>query len=104
MLRQLGALLSEQPETRQRSRHLVFVEHALNKMGQRALYKLPLDVLQPALHQLQGLVTNWSPEGLANLRSKMAVAVMDREHLDPEAEAEVYKTSIPLETPAPVEV
>ena len=36
-------------------------------------------VLRRALDQFEGLVTNWSPEGLANLRSKMAVTVIDRE-------------------------
>jgi hypothetical protein len=104
ILRQLSALLSEQPETRRRCRHLVFVEHALDKKGLRALHKLPLDVLQPALEQLEALVTNWAPEGLANLRSKLAVTVIDREHMDPNAEADAYNTAMPLETPEPVEV
>lgn len=84
MKEQLGALLAELPETRQTLRHLVFVEHALHKKGLRALHKLPLDVLEHALSQLEGLVTNWSPTGLASLRSKMAVAIIDREHMDPD--------------------
>jgi hypothetical protein len=104
MLQQLGPLLSGEPDTRQRCRHLVFVEHALDKKGLRALHKLPLDVLQPALDQLEGLVTNWAPEGLANLRSKLAVAVIDREHMDPAAEADAYNTAMPLETPEPAEM
>jgi hypothetical protein len=56
-----------------------FVEHALKKKGLKALRRMPLDVLRRALDQFEGLVTNWSPEGLANLRSKMAVTVIDRE-------------------------
>jgi hypothetical protein len=83
---QLGALLAEYPEARSTLRHLVFVEGAVRKKGLKILHKLPLDLLQRALEQLEGLVTNWSPEGLANLRSKMAVAILDREHMDPEAQ------------------
>jgi hypothetical protein len=94
---ELAALLNELPETRQTMRHLVFVEQALAKKGLRALHKVPLDVLQRALEQLEGLVVNWSPVGLANLRSKMAVAVIDREHMDPDAEADAYRTAAILE-------
>ncbi|MEO5733709.1 MAG: hypothetical protein ABIN96_17035, partial [Rubrivivax sp.] len=84
-------------DTRPTLRHLVFVEHALAKKGLRALHKLPLDVLQRALEQLEGMVTNWSPTGLASLRSRMAVAIIDREHMDPEAEADAYRTSAVLD-------
>jgi hypothetical protein len=79
MLGQLAVVLDEVPETRETLRHLVFLEHALKKKGLKALKKMPLDVLRRALEQFEGLVTNWSPEGLANLRSKMAVTVIDRE-------------------------
>jgi len=79
MLSQLAEVLGEMPDTRETLRHLVFVEHALKKKGLKALKKMPLDVLRRALDQFEGLVTNWSPEGLANLRSKMAVTVIDRE-------------------------
>jgi hypothetical protein len=89
------------PETRQTMRHLVFVEQALAKKGLKALHKLPLDVLQHALAQLEGLVTNWSPVGLASLRSKMAVAIIDRDHLDHDAEADVYRTAAVLDAPCP---
>ena len=99
---QLAELLAEVPETRAALRHLVFVEHALQKKGIRALHKLPLDVLQRALEQLEGLVVNWSPVGLASLRSRMAVAIIDREHMDPEAEADAYRTAAVMDTP-PVE-
>jgi hypothetical protein len=99
MQQQLAATLDELPETRAALRHLVFVEQALLRKGWRALHKLPLDVLQHALAQLEGLVVNWSPVGLANLRSKMAVAIIDREHMDPEAEADAYRTAMPMEAP-----
>jgi len=97
MQSQLADLLDALPETRHAMRHLVFVEQALAKKGLRALHKLPLDVLQRALEQLEGLVTNWSPVGLASLRSKMAVAIIDREHQDPEAEADAYRTAAVLD-------
>ena len=102
ILEQLAELLAEVPETRAALRHLVFVEHALQKKGLRALHKLQLDVLQRALEHLEGLVVNWSPVGLASLRSKMAVAIIDREHMDPEAEADAYRTAAVMDTP-PVE-
>lgn len=97
IVKQLRELLGELPESRQTLRHLVFVEQALAKKGLRSLHKLPLDVLQRALEQLEGLVTNWSPVGLANLRSKMAVAVLDREHHDPQAEGDAYRTAAVLD-------
>lgn len=100
MLAQLGSLLNDLPDTRQTLRHLVFVEQALQKKGLRALHKLPLEVLQRGLEQFEGLVSNWSPEGLANLRSKMAVAIIDREHMDPNAEADAYRTSAVLDPEA----
>jgi hypothetical protein len=93
MRTQLAELLDEVPDTRHTMRHLVFVEQALKRKGLRALHRLPLDVLQRALEQFDGLVTNWSPVGLANLRSKMAVAIIDREHMDPDAEADAYRTA-----------
>jgi hypothetical protein len=79
MISQLSEVLDEMPETRDTLRHLVFVEQALAKKGLKSLKKMPLEVLRRALEQFEGLVINWSPEGLANLRSKMAVAVIDRE-------------------------
>lgn len=95
---QLSALLSEQPETRLTLRALVAVEQALAKKGLRALRKLPLDVMRRALDQFEGLVTNWSPVGLANLRSKMSVAIIEREQMDPEGEADAYRTAAVLDT------
>jgi hypothetical protein len=97
MREQLATLLDQSTGTRQTMRHLEMVERALEKKGQRALHKLPLEVLEKALAQLEGMVTNWSPTGLAALRSKMAVAIIDREHMDPDAEADAYRTSAVLE-------
>ena len=79
MLQQLAHVLDEDPDIRPALRHLAYIEYALAQKGVRALYKVPLDVLNRAHEQLEGLVTNWEPRGLASLRSKMAVAVMERE-------------------------
>jgi hypothetical protein len=88
---ELAALLNDLPETRATMRHLVFVEQAIAKKGLKVLHKVPLDVLERAHEQLENLVINWSAAGLANLRSKMAVAIIDREH--PAAEADAYQTA-----------
>lgn len=87
MQRSLGALLDELPENRTTLRHLAFIEHALAKKGHRALHKIPYDILQRALAQFEAVVTNWSDEGLAALRSKMAVTLIEREAeaADPQA-------------------
>jgi hypothetical protein len=102
ILQQLKDLLDEVPETRATLRHLVVVEQALCKKGVRVLHKLPLEVLQRGLDQLESLVTNWSPAGLASLRSKMAVALLDREHTNPEAEADAYRTAAVIDRSAPM--
>jgi hypothetical protein len=97
---ELHQLLDDLPETRATMRHLVFVEQALQRKGLRALHKLPVDVLRRALEQLEGLVVNWSPVGLAALRAKMAVAIIDREHQPSaaEAEADQYRTAAVIDT------
>ncbi len=97
MRTQLAQLLGELPTTRDTMKHLVLVEQALAKKGLRALHKVPLDVLRRAHVQLEGLVTNWTPVGLASLRSRMAVAIIDREHLDHDAEADAYRTAAVLD-------
>jgi hypothetical protein len=98
MLAELSALLNEQPDSRHTLRHLEFVHQAVAKRGMRALHKVPLDVLQKAHSQFEGLVTNWGPKGLASLRSKMAVAIIDREHMNPDAEADAYRTAAVLDS------
>ena len=98
MLQELDALLDEQPGSRQTLRHIDYLRQALQKKGLRALHKVPLDVLQRALEQFESLVSNWSPVGLASLRSKMAVAIIDREHVNPDAEADAYRTTAVIDS------
>ena len=101
MCNQLAGVLDERPEIRGTMRHLAFVEQALGKKGLRALDKLPLEVMRHALDQFEGLVTNWSPVGLAGLRSKMAVAIIRRESMDPDEGPDSYRTSAMLESCPP---
>lgn len=75
----LTRLLDDRPANRSALRQLAFIEQALAKKGLRGLAKLPYDVLGRALDQFEGLVTNWSDEGLAALRSRMAVLLIERE-------------------------
>jgi hypothetical protein len=99
----LAGLLDEMPDNRSTLRHLAFIEHALGKKGLRALHKVPYDVLKRALDQFEGLVVNWSDEGLAALRSKMAVTLIEREPegaAPPPARAEPRKPPPPRWTPA----
>lgn len=43
------------------------------------------------------LVVNWAPVGLANLRPKIAVAVIDSEQMEPNVEADAFRTAAILE-------
>ncbi|HEY9067250.1 MAG TPA: hypothetical protein VIO33_19870 [Burkholderiaceae bacterium] len=78
MRTELRKLLDVHPMTRHVVRHLVYVERALKLQGLDALQEVPIEILQSALEQLESLVSNWSNHGLAALRSKMSVAVINR--------------------------
>jgi len=99
----LTTLLDEVPQNRQALRHLAFFEQALAKKGARSFQKVPYEVMQQALAQLEGLVVNWSDEGLACLRSKMAVALIEREVEQTHAEEHHTRALIePCEPPQAV--
>jgi hypothetical protein len=74
----LKTLLDSHSMTRRVMRHLAFFEGALTVHGLKATAEVPVEVLAVALEQLETLVRNWSNPGLAELRSKMAVAIVDR--------------------------
>ncbi|MCB1996810.1 MAG: hypothetical protein H6933_14880 [Burkholderiaceae bacterium] len=84
---ELAQCLDADADIRPELRHLAYLETALRQQGLEALQNLPLDVLQKALDQFEGLVSNWSPWGLATLRSKMAVALAERAAVDEPAAA-----------------
>jgi hypothetical protein len=85
MRHELHALLSQHPSSRQLMRHLDLVERTLRRGGREALEALPIRVITKALAQLELLVRDWSPAGLAELRSRLAVMVKTR---PPETERE----------------
>jgi hypothetical protein len=75
----LKSLLDAHPMTRRMvARHLAAFERALAKHGMNALNRVPIDVLVPALAQLEALVSNWSSPSLASLRSEMSVTLINR--------------------------
>ena len=87
ILADLKQLLDADIDTRASVRFLVFVEQALLAQGSAALNSVPLEVLGRALDQFEALVTNWSPVGLASLRSRMAVTLNERRLRDDENDA-----------------
>jgi len=74
----LKQLLDLHPSSRQLMRHLGYVERALARQGTRALDEVPVEVMETALEQLDAIVSNWSDRDLADLRSRMAVAIKRR--------------------------
>ena len=75
MKRDLYALLNQHPSTRRLMRRLAAVEHTLHADGLEGLEALPVRVIAKALAEMDSLVRDWSPTGLAELRSRMAVIV-----------------------------
>ena len=80
MKRDLNELLGQHPSSRRLMRRLAAVEHALHTDGLRGFEALPVRVIARALAEMEDLVRDWSPTGLAELRSRMAVIVKARPH------------------------
>lgn len=78
MKRDLYELLGQHPSSRRLMRRLAAVEHALQTEGLKGFEALPVRVVARALTELESLVRDWSPTGLAELRSRMAVIVKAR--------------------------
>ena len=79
MKRDLYTLLEQHPSSRGLLRHLDLVERTLRRDGLGGIEKLPVRVITKALVELERLVWDWSPAGLADLRSRMAVMVKNRQ-------------------------
>jgi hypothetical protein len=78
MKRDLYTLLEQHATSRTVMRHLDLVERTLRRDGLQALEALPIRVIGKALAEMERLVWDWSPAGLAELRSRMAVMVKTR--------------------------
>ena len=90
MRRDLYELMQQHPSSRQLMRHLDLVERTLRHEGYTAVEALPVRVMAKALTQLEKLVWDWSAPGLAELRSRLAVMVKNRQ---PEAEQDAANTA-----------
>ncbi len=78
MRRDLFRLMEQHADSRRLMRHLGLVERTLRKSGLAAVERLPRAVLAQALVQLELLVRDWSSDGLADMRSRMAMMLRDR--------------------------
>lgn len=78
MLDELTQVLAASASVRGSSPHLVQLHRALRDQGLVLLKAMPLPVLSRALAEFEEAVSNWSPVGLATLRSRVAVAVAER--------------------------
>ena len=79
MRHDLYALLEQHSGSRKLMRHLDLVEQTLRQQGWPAVEALPLRVLAMGLQQLERLVWDWSAPGLAELRSRLAIRVKQRQ-------------------------
>ncbi|MEY4562112.1 MAG: hypothetical protein RLZZ618_1389 [Pseudomonadota bacterium] len=77
----LAAVLDLHPSARTVMRFVRALEHGLRKKGKRTLDELPVEILRRALAQLDAVVTDWSPAGLALLRSRAALAIARRDRV-----------------------
>jgi len=78
MRRDLYALFDQHASSRQLMRHLAIVERTLQEEGLQGFEALPMGVITKALAELERIVRDWSPTGLAELRSRMAVLARSR--------------------------
>jgi hypothetical protein len=74
----LKQLLDQHAATRKLMRHLGFIERTLRRGGLPALELVPVRVVAKSLAELESLVWDWSPVGLAELRSRLAVMLKNR--------------------------
>ena len=79
MRRELAVMLDEHEGSREVFRYLAHFERQLGKKGLRVLDEMSVKRLRRALAQFEAIVTNWSSTNLAELRSRMAVAVPIRD-------------------------
>ncbi|MEO7008617.1 MAG: hypothetical protein ABI156_05655 [Caldimonas sp.] len=79
MRRELRAVLDAHEGSREVFRYLAHFEHRFAKSGLETLELMAPERLRRALAQFEAIVTNWSEPNLADLRSRMAVAVAERD-------------------------
>jgi hypothetical protein len=75
----LADVLNQHQGSRAVLKHLGYLERALRRQGARCLLDLPLEVLKPALLQLESVSGPQPGKGLAELRACLIVTVVDRD-------------------------
>lgn len=76
---ELRQLITQHQKTRQLMRHLGYIERTLRKNGPDALDDIPLNVLSKGFSQLKSIVSDWSPPGLSELRSRLSILIAAKE-------------------------
>jgi hypothetical protein len=79
---ELKALFNRCPGSREVLPHLAGVEHALKTQGLEAFEQLPQRVLQRAIGQLESVLTEPVGAGIAELRSRIGVALTNFEKVE----------------------
>ena len=75
-------------------RHLDLLERTLRTRGYEAVEALPVRMVAQALSQLERLVWDWTPEGLAELRSRLSILVKARQAEEQRAVAAMPPTDV----------
>lgn len=101
--RDLASLFDSVPGSRRALCHLAYVEQELTEQGLARLQTMALSPLRQGLGELENAVVNWSPAGLATLRSKMAVALRQREAASDGEEIELPVSRANLPAPVVIE-
>ena len=78
IIAELAKALDALPSHRQTYRHLARFERKFVQRGVHAIEEVPIELLRRALRNFEALIRNWSSPSLADLRSRMAVALADR--------------------------
>ncbi|MBC7957540.1 MAG: hypothetical protein H7Y33_16935 [Cytophagales bacterium] len=76
MSKALKVVLDRHASSRKVLAHLGLLERSLSRHGLKALEKLPPEVMQRAMSQLETLVSDWSQAGLAALRARVTAALI----------------------------
>ena len=79
MRRELAVVLDAHEGSRRVFRYLAHFEKRLAAKGLRVLDEMSVQHLRRALAQFEAIITDWSPTHLADLRSRMAVALSARD-------------------------
>lgn len=75
---QLATLFESHPGLGVKGSPMHAIDRALAVQGLAFLDSVPLAVLRPALESFEAAVLDWTPAGLAYLRSRMAVTLRER--------------------------